>query len=138
MYNMGNDIENRICVFAMSKDDMTAIYDWFLSTYSEKFEYQTYGIFKLIKKNAMNISFTILTKNAPFYSELVELNKKYNNTLWIKNDWTDLDACIGNGIFFISKNMNHDYRWQEPAQGYICDAYPDHNHLEEYNKQFVG
>jgi tetratricopeptide (TPR) repeat protein len=98
---MGNDIENRICVFAMSKDDMTAIYDWFLSTYSEKFEYQTYGIFKLIKKNAMNISFTILTKNAPFYSELVELNKKYNNTLWIKNDWTDLDACIGNGIFLL-------------------------------------
>jgi hypothetical protein len=131
---MGNDIDNKVTIYAMSKEDMTSIYEWFLSTFQQKEEYNEYGVFKLLKKYDMNMTFNIMTKHAPFYSELVELNKKYNNELWIKCDWEDMDAGLGVGIFFISKHMNQDFHWREPAEGYFRSAYPNHNHLAIFNK----
>ena len=110
---MGNDIENDIYIIALIPNIIDDIHQYLEKT----FEYDYYGKFELIRKYKTSIHFSILSKNQSLYKELMIIYEKYNENIFIKNYWTDVDAGFS-GVELISKAKNDSMFWEEPAKIY--------------------
>ena len=110
---MGNDVENDIYIISLIPNIIDDIYKYLESTFC----YDYYGKFELIRKYKTSIHFSILSKNESLYKELMIIYEKYNENIFIKNYWTDVDAGFS-GVEVISKVKHDKMIWQEPAKIY--------------------
>jgi len=122
---MGNDIENRIILYALVPDIMNEIINYFGSIYN----YDYYGKFKLQHMFNNAFEFTILTKNGPFH-EIINIYEKYKNMIFVRNLWEDLDSGHA-GIIIYDKECNiKSFNWEQPP-GYLTYTKLDNSDDEE-------
>jgi len=121
---MGNDIENDIYIIALVPNIIDDIHQYLEKTFN--YDYAPlglasveayYGKFELIQKYKTSIHFSILSKNQSLFNELKIIYEKYNENIFIKNYWTNIDLGFS-GVEVISKAKNDSMFWEEPAKIY--------------------
>jgi hypothetical protein len=121
---MGNDVENDIYIIVLVRPSGASldrgvpnIIDDIHQYLEKTFNYDYYGKFELIQKYKTSIHFSILSKNQSLFNELKIIYEKYNENIFIKNYWTNVDLGFS-GVEVISKAKNDSMFWEEPAKIY--------------------